>query len=905
MRIKGIREEYEKRFEERQKKRISEQERIKKAIDESLQGNNSAQNAMAKELIEQELESKVDNSYRNIKNLNDIITKWINDNENLLFLSSEHSEHDPVVVKQLRNKIRDLLSKYIQISLINSVKNSKDGSIDLMNIKRSDKFDILDGFLSEKVNSSFILKIVENVKPALGATTKKSLEEEARKILYAFNYKENLSNILIQLYESERFPEYLNAKYLADFLKEHFKEDSEVQELLKERPNNPFMFKGKQNPEVMKKVSKKILELVNANPIEILKVVLEAIIKTDFDITYGDKQKEKDISFNLSKHFGPLENPIVDAVKYGIFISVSHEFINSDNPSDLKTIESCINLLGNNKEVKYEADQLIKSVHKELISKNSQNLKSDDALNKTTEESETILSDYLERNWDVQTLGKIKESWKGLSSSKDINVLIDYINSTLQHTSDSRRKNITIKEFLNRDSNINIEFVNNVADCILKEQTQSLADKMVLYKEAGLNINEVNLLSEDVKKLLQESIEERKTRVIDKVTLQPYYKLKDKDTQINEKIKQDIRNATTMSDDLEYTRAKFENDILEIMLFQTNPKEQINEKVKEWIKLRIIDLKTKPEYKLLYDSEFKTQMIDKFKQEIISELGLNNSRLKEVAFEDIVPVVESDKGAYKNDVANKNNLNYIMNDALGYDNLIERLQDPENSSDLAQSNYFEKLLAEYYLDKRKDYKASKDMLDTLNSIFNVGNLYDQNWRIGEDLDKECGQRTNPYNYNGLNGFTFLSVLGKEKPTLLPEDVAKLIELGDSTNVAMFDEVQGVAENLAKYNTKDNTWPNKLSKYDIRRTPKQWVEEKVSEVIKKIFSAREKVEQNLTRSELKAYDKEIGHHFNKDIMIMRLLDELDLEYADLSQRKIQHKMKNQSKIDQEIQEKKAP
>ena len=74
MRLKSLREEYERRFEERQKKRIQERERLNKIMEESFKGNNSVQNDMAKSLVEEELSITRDNSYKNIKSLNDIIS---------------------------------------------------------------------------------------------------------------------------------------------------------------------------------------------------------------------------------------------------------------------------------------------------------------------------------------------------------------------------------------------------------------------------------------------------------------------------------------------------------------------------------------------------------------------------------------------------------------------------------------------------------------------------------------------------------------------------------------------------------------------------------------------------------------------------------------------------------------
>jgi len=457
--------------------------------------------------------------------------------------------------------------------------------------------------------------------------------------------------------------------------------------------------------------------------------------------------------------------------------------------------------------------------------------------------------------------------------------VIGYISRELEHTANSRRKNITIKDFLQRDANLNLDFINNVADSVLKEKTKKLADKLIVHKEAGLHINEIDLLSKEVKEVLSSQLEEGKDRVIEKNTLQPYYRLKDKDTMLSEKIKSDIQNAVSMSDDLEYTRAKTENQLLELMLFKTDCDAEINIKIKDWISLRIIDLKSKPEFKLLYDSEFKGQMIDRFKHEIISELGLNEYDLSTVTFETFNPIDESEKTRVKNDIANKNNLNHIMENALGYDNLLERLQDPASSSQLAQSNFFEGLLAEYYIDKRNEYKINRSMLEGLNKIFNEKTFRMQTKRKGTEINPIGSNVTYGLDDAGLSAFNSMMDITRDKPELLPEDVNKLIALGDSINIAMYGETQGISEELLQYYDKNNTWPERLPKFDIRRTPKEWVEEKLLGVVTDIFEARGKVEKELSRSELVAYDKEISPLFSKDKMIMRLLHELDREYVE--------------------------
>ena len=125
---------------------------------------------------------------------------------------------------------------------------------------------------------------------------------------------------------------------------------------------------------------------------------------------------------------------------------------------------------------------------------------------------------------------------------------------------------------------------------------------------------------------------------------------------------------------------------------------------------------------------------------------------------------------------------------------------------------------------------------------------------------------------------------QEDVELFHEDAQNLEKLGDFTHQAIYGKNNGIAETLLKYDSEHNTWPDRLPKFDIRRTPKEWVEEKLDEILKEMFEARGKVEQNMTRNELKAYDQSIQHHFNKKNMIVRLFDKIDQEYIDLLKRR---------------------
>lgn len=541
------------------------------------------------------------------------------------------------------------------------------------------------------------------------------------------------------------------------------------------------------------------------------------------------------------------------------------------------------------------------------------------------ENAKFLLEDFLQEKCDVASLAKIKTQIKNSPASEDATKVLNYIDENLKHTANVRRKNISIAEFIKNNSNIDFEFLNKVADTILSEKTRKVADNLINFKEADININEIDLLSEQAKKMLVNHLETQKERIIQKNTLQPFYKIKDGESQISEKIRRDIENAARMSDDLEHTRAKLENKLLKLFTFKSLPRQEISNIINEWIDIRVLDLKSKPEYKPLYDSEFRITLLDRFKNQVISDLGLysdDNTR----DFETFFPVDPLDEGSYTNDLANKDNLNHIMENALGYDRLLERLQSPENSASLAQANYFEQLLAEYYIDKRKEYKVSKDLLEVLNKEFNSTTYFNQTARIGEDLDLARGKHAGaPYIKDGLNQYDLLAEARRENVLMEPEDIHHLIDLGNSTNYAIDDETQGVAESLLKYTREKKDWPERLPKFDIKRTPKEWVEEKLTEVLNQLFSAREKIEKNVTvqtdsfeneplirtmeramsRNELKSFDKELAQHLNKETMIMRLLYELDKEYAELMQKRSEGKLKKQSELDKKVQSKKHP
>jgi hypothetical protein len=65
------------------------------------------------------------------------------------------------------------------------------------------------------------------------------------------------------------------------------------------------------------------------------------------------------------------------------------------------------------------------------------------------------------------------------------------------------------------------------------------------------------------------------------------------------------------------------------------------------------------------------------------------------------------------------NLNHLNNEeAIGYNNLKERAQNPDDNWNIAHDNVFDQMLAEYFLEKRGNVKKGNKLLSDLTEEFN-------------------------------------------------------------------------------------------------------------------------------------------------------------------------------------------
>ena len=100
-------------------------------------------------------------------------------------------------------------------------------------------------------------------------------------------------------------------------------------------------------------------------------------------------------------------------------------------------------------------------------------------------------------------------------------------------------------------------------------------------------------------------------------------------------------------------------------------------------------------------------------------------------------------------------------------------------------------------------------------------------------------------------------------------------------------------------------PKYFDNFDVRKDPKQHVEDKLYEVIHETFEARRKVEKNMTRRDLMAYDRVLAQYLEKEHIMEMMMKNLEDEHGQvlLGGQLIMHD--KASTVDEDYQDAKMP
>jgi hypothetical protein len=180
-------------------------------------------------------------------------------------------------VKKFKKIFRDLIDKFIQIGIINSANIDSKGTLQFMDARNSEKMNILDSFLSEKVNNTIGTRILETVIPALKVSMKNVIKSEAQKLLYSLNNQENRTLALFQLYGAKENPHLMQAQLFIKLMENELKDDPDIKELMSQRDSNIFMKKALNNHRIATKINQRLASLIDESPMIALQALCEAV----------------------------------------------------------------------------------------------------------------------------------------------------------------------------------------------------------------------------------------------------------------------------------------------------------------------------------------------------------------------------------------------------------------------------------------------------------------------------------------------------------------------------------------------------------------------------------------------------------------------------------------------------
>lgn len=164
---------------------------------------------------------------------------------------------------------------------------------------------------------------------------------------------------------------------------------------------------------------------------------------------------------------------------------------------------------------------------------------------------------------------------------------------------------------------------------------------------------------------------------------------------------------------------------------------------------------------------------------------------------------------------------------------------------MAHETVFDKLLADYYLGKRGEYKESNNLMKQLADVFT----------------DEAQQLTDPaeiLDYQRLKQ----DIHKVDVPSMEPENFRALVELDQATARAIQKDKNGLSDTLREVSIKETNndehfktqIPDYFEIFDVRKPAGKYVEDKLKMVIKDLFDIRGELEKTMTRNELVAFDK---------------------------------------------------
>ena len=344
----------------------------------------------------------------------------------------------------------------------------------------------------------------------------------------------------------------------------------------------------------------------------------------------------------------------------------------------------------------------------------------------------------------------------------------------------------------------------------------------------------------------------------------------------NKRAYREMREACEIPPQMETTKNFYEHKILNLLMEPQMDQERIANWVEEYMQLRMREATSRKQFQKHLQSENASTLLKLLREQVVDELGLGKANKgSDLMYENIT----SDFNVMQfYDIEHSYNAQHFNNqNAIGFDHVEQRAQ-----SDTAAGNYeaahesvFDKLLAEYYLNKRGQYKQANRLVDELGQIF---------------ADSESKTMV----ASGMNKMTHLHQaalkqgLGQpNEPFIQPTNMRDLMQLDVATARFMQNNKNGLRTDLRHHvsladrdhpDWKFTQVPAYYDTMDVRKPPEQYLNDKFRAVVQECFSLRQDLERTMTRNELMAFDTVLARYLQRRELMARLKEAVQADYA---------------------------
>lgn len=261
--------------------------------------------------------------------------------------------------------------------------------------------------------------------------------------------------------------------------------------------------------------------------------------------------------------------------------------------------------------------------------------------------------------------------------------------------------------------------------------------------------------------------------------------------------------------------------------------------IEEYMNARIKDLMVKPAFAKALKTPNGHIYLKVLRERVLSELnftdGVNPDEFDYSKTEEGNMMDHSDGKLYH--IQSLYNLNDLSNEkAIGFNSLEERAANISKNGDIAHENVFDKLLADFFLQKRSDIKKGNTLVKQLEETLGALGKRSE----GEELQGEVGDHTLGFQYHAE------SVDKDDLPRLQHYKFTDLMHLDMTLNNHLHNKKSALSVDAKEIPDELVTIPTYYDFWDVRMPADIYVQNKFDEVLGEVFEGRRKLEKHLSR-----------------------------------------------------------